>query len=102
VVRPDRSDGGAEQGGARDTRPRTARESTGSSRRALRVIALTRWVRAMGHTEENHVDDLKDTLRKLVDGGAAQQGEIRDVGGGRLIVTLSDPDGNVFGLRQDP
>jgi predicted enzyme related to lactoylglutathione lyase len=48
-----------------------------------------------------HVDDIKGTLGRLLDGGATQQGEIRDVGGGRLIVTLTDPDGNVFGLLQD-
>jgi predicted enzyme related to lactoylglutathione lyase len=49
-----------------------------------------------------HVDDIKDTLGRLLEGGAAEQGEIRDVGGGRLIVTVADPDGNVFGLLQDP
>jgi predicted enzyme related to lactoylglutathione lyase len=26
---------------------------------------------------------------------------VRDVGGGRLVATLSDPDGNVLGLLQD-
>jgi len=26
----------------------------------------------------------------------------RDVGGGRLVATVSDPDGNVLGLLQDP
>jgi predicted enzyme related to lactoylglutathione lyase len=48
-----------------------------------------------------HVDDLDRTLEMVLHGGAAQQGEIRHVGGGRHIVTLSDPDGNVFGLLHD-
>jgi len=26
----------------------------------------------------------------------------RDVGGGRLVATVTDPDGNVVGLIQDP
>jgi predicted enzyme related to lactoylglutathione lyase len=26
----------------------------------------------------------------------------RDVGGGRLVATVTDPDGNVLGLLQDP
>jgi hypothetical protein len=25
-----------------------------------------------------------------------------DVGGGKLVVTLTDPDGDVFGLSQEP
>ena len=49
-----------------------------------------------------HVDDLEDLLRRLRDSGASQQGEVRDVGGGKLVVTLTDPDGNVFGLSQEP
>ncbi|WP_425388282.1 VOC family protein [Amycolatopsis taiwanensis] len=26
---------------------------------------------------------------------------VRDVGGGRLVATVTDPDGNVLGLQQD-
>jgi len=26
---------------------------------------------------------------------------VRDVGGGRMVATLTDPDGNVLGLLQD-
>jgi hypothetical protein len=26
---------------------------------------------------------------------------VRDVGGGRLVATVTDPDGNVLGLLQD-
>lgn len=49
-----------------------------------------------------HVDDLRAALAQLLDRGASQQGEVRDVGGGRLVVALTDPDGNVFGLSQEP
>jgi predicted enzyme related to lactoylglutathione lyase len=34
--------------------------------------------------------------------GAAVQQPARDVGGGRLVATVTDPDGNVLGLVQDP
>jgi len=47
-------------------------------------------------------DDLKDLLGRLREIGASQQGEVRDVGGGKLVGTLTDPDGNVFGLSQGP
>jgi predicted enzyme related to lactoylglutathione lyase len=49
-----------------------------------------------------HVDDIKSTLEALLAAGAASQQPVRDVGGGRLIATLTDPDGNVIGLLQDP
>jgi predicted enzyme related to lactoylglutathione lyase len=49
-----------------------------------------------------HDDDLKDLLGRLRETGASQQGEVRDVGGGKLVVTLTDPDGRVFGLSQEP
>jgi hypothetical protein len=35
------------------------------------------------------VDDLQGTLEQLFDGGRRSAGEIRDVGGGKLIVTLN-------------
>jgi hypothetical protein len=33
--------------------------------------------------------------------GATVQEPVRDVGGGRLVATITDPDGNVLGLLQD-
>lgn len=54
-----------------------------------------------GPVAYHHVDDLDALLQQLLRHGASQQGDIRDVGGGRRIVTLSDPDGNVLGLLQD-
>jgi predicted enzyme related to lactoylglutathione lyase len=55
-----------------------------------------------GMTTYYDVDDLEDLLRRLRESGASQQGEVRDVGGGKLVVTLTDPDGNIFGLSQEP
>jgi predicted enzyme related to lactoylglutathione lyase len=49
-----------------------------------------------------HVDDLAGTLRRLLDAGAATVQEPRDVGGGKLIATVKDADGNVIGLVQEP
>jgi predicted enzyme related to lactoylglutathione lyase len=34
--------------------------------------------------------------------GAVVKEPTRDVGGGRLVATVTDPDGNVLGLLQDP
>jgi predicted enzyme related to lactoylglutathione lyase len=49
-----------------------------------------------------HVDDIAKSLGQLVDAGARTRQEPKDVGGGRLIATIEDPDGNVIGLLQDP
>ena len=49
-----------------------------------------------------HVDDIRRTLAALLDAGAEEQSPVRDVGGGRLVATLTDADGNVIGLLQDP
>ena len=55
-----------------------------------------------GMTAYHHVDDIKKSLKSLVDAGAATVQEIKDVGGGRLIASLKDADGNIIGLIQDP
>jgi predicted enzyme related to lactoylglutathione lyase len=34
--------------------------------------------------------------------GATVKEPVRDVGRGRLVATVTDPDGNVLGLLQDP
>jgi predicted enzyme related to lactoylglutathione lyase len=36
----------------------------------------------------------------LVDAGAETQQEVTDVGGGKLVATVKDADGNVIGLLQ--
>jgi predicted enzyme related to lactoylglutathione lyase len=49
-----------------------------------------------------HVDDIKKSLQLLLDAGGQVQQEVRDVGGGRLIASVKDADGNVNGLLQSP
>ena len=55
-----------------------------------------------GMTAYYHVDDIKKSLKSLMDAGAKIIQEIRDVGGGRLIAAIKDADGNIIGLLQDP
>jgi predicted enzyme related to lactoylglutathione lyase len=55
-----------------------------------------------GMTAYYHVDDIKKDLKSLVDAGAKTIQEIKDVGGGRLIASVKDVDGNIIGLLQDP
>ena len=47
-----------------------------------------------------HVDDINGTLKALLDAGAAAKQDVTDVGGGKLIASVTDPDGNVIGLVQ--
>jgi predicted enzyme related to lactoylglutathione lyase len=49
-----------------------------------------------------HVDDLEGRLQALLDAGAQPHQEIRDVGGGKRIASVTDLDGNVIGLLQSP
>ena len=49
-----------------------------------------------------HVDDIKRSVKALLDAGAEAQQEVRDVGGGKLIASVKDADGNVIGLLQLP
>ena len=48
-----------------------------------------------------HVPDIEATLAAVTAAGAAVKEPAHDVGGGRLIATVTDPDGNVLGLLQD-
>jgi predicted enzyme related to lactoylglutathione lyase len=48
------------------------------------------------------VTDIKGRLQALIDAGAEVSEELKDVGGGRLIASVKDPDGNLIGLLQDP
>ncbi len=41
------------------------------------------------------------TVLQVTAAGATVTEPMRDVGGGRLVATVSDPDGNVLGLLQD-
>jgi predicted enzyme related to lactoylglutathione lyase len=42
-----------------------------------------------------------DRLAEVSAAGASVKEPVRDVGGGRLVATVTDPDGNVLGLLQD-
>jgi predicted enzyme related to lactoylglutathione lyase len=49
-----------------------------------------------------HVGDIEAKLAEVTAAGATVKEAPRDVGGGRLVATFTDPDGNVLGLLQDP
>jgi predicted enzyme related to lactoylglutathione lyase len=48
-----------------------------------------------------HVPDIEAKLAEVTAAGATVQQSPHDVGGGRLVATVTDPDGNVLGLLQD-
>ena len=48
-----------------------------------------------------HVPDIEAKLAELTAAGAQVKDPSRDVGWGRLVATVIDPDGNVLGLIQD-
>ena len=48
-----------------------------------------------------HVADIEAKLADVTAAGATIKEPVRDVGGGRLVATVTDPDGNVLGLLQD-
>jgi predicted enzyme related to lactoylglutathione lyase len=48
-----------------------------------------------------HVADIEAKLAEVTAAGASVKEPVRDVGGGRLVATITDPDGNVLGLLQD-
>ena len=49
-----------------------------------------------------HVPDIEAKIAEVTAAGAAVNEPAHDVGGGRLVATVTDPDGNVLGLLQDP
>ncbi len=48
-----------------------------------------------------HVSDVEAKLAEVAEAGGAVQEAPHDVGGGRLVASFTDPDGNVLGLIQD-
>src|SRR5436305_6808492 len=48
-----------------------------------------------------HVSDIEAKLAEVTAAGATVKDPVREVGGGRLVATVTDPDGNVLGLIQD-
>lgn len=53
-----------------------------------------------GMTAYWHVSDIRTILRQLLEADAQAQQEVKDVGGGRLIASVKDADGNIIGLLQ--
>ena len=49
-----------------------------------------------------HVDDVEGTLEVLLDAGAEVLQPVSDVGGGKLIASVKDANGNMIGLVQSP
>jgi predicted enzyme related to lactoylglutathione lyase len=48
-----------------------------------------------------HVPDIAAKLAEVTAAGGTVKDAPRDVGGGRLVATFTDPDGNVLGVLQD-
>jgi predicted enzyme related to lactoylglutathione lyase len=48
------------------------------------------------------VPDIEAKLAELTAAGATVTEAAHDVGGGRLVATVADADGNVLGVLQDP
>jgi predicted enzyme related to lactoylglutathione lyase len=48
-----------------------------------------------------HVPDIEAKLAEVTAAGGTVKDAPRDVGGGRLVATFTDPDGNVLGVLQD-
>ncbi len=49
-----------------------------------------------------HVSSIEESLQSLLDAGAQTEQKVRDVGGGKLIATAKDAEGNLIGLLQSP
>ena len=55
-----------------------------------------------GMTPYFEVDDIRKMLQSLLDAGAQTVEDVKDVGGGKLIASVKDADGNIIGLSQNP
>jgi len=49
-----------------------------------------------------HVTDIEAKIKEITAAGGTLKDAPKDVGQGRLVATLTDPDGNVLGVLQDP
>ena len=49
-----------------------------------------------------HVPDIEAKLAEVTAAGGTVKEQPHDVGGGRLVASFTDLDGNVLGLLQDP
>jgi len=48
------------------------------------------------------VDDINKAIEQLVAAGATVKQQPRNVGGGKLVASVEDADGNATGLMQNP
>ena len=48
-----------------------------------------------------HVREIEAKLAEVTAAGATVKEPAHDIGGGRLVATVTDPDGNVLGILQD-
>jgi predicted enzyme related to lactoylglutathione lyase len=48
------------------------------------------------------VADIQSSLKQLLEAGAQELQAVQDVGGGKLIASVKDADGNNIGLTQNP
>ena len=48
-----------------------------------------------------HVDDIEAKLADVTAAGATIKDPVSEVGGGRVVASVIDPDGNILGLIQD-
>ncbi len=53
-----------------------------------------------GMTVYYHVGDIQKSLQSLLEAGATPVQEIKDIGGGGLIASVKDENGNLIGLYQ--
>jgi predicted enzyme related to lactoylglutathione lyase len=54
-----------------------------------------------GVTAFYHVEDIKNSLQIFVDAGAMIIQDIKNVGGGRLVASVKDKDGNNIGFIEN-
>ena len=58
--------------------------------------------RGAGAVPYYEVDDIKQSLQQLLEAGAETLADVNDVGGGKLVASVKDTDGNAIGLVQNP
>ena len=49
-----------------------------------------------------HVSDIENSLQLVLNAGGQTQQAVRDVGGGKLVATARDAEGNLIGFIQMP
>ena len=64
-------------------------------------IGLDPYGHREGVTPYFHVSDIRKSFQELVDAGAQVLEEIKDVGGGGLVASVRDANGNIIGLSEE-